>query len=718
MNAPSAIVLASASPRRAMLLRQIGIPFQVVKPALDERRHPDEPAEAYVRRLAVAKARTVDSPLPILAADTTVAVGERIFGKPAGRSAFFAMMNALAGRTHWVHTALALRWNGREAVAVAEAQVSFRSIDEDEMAAYWRTGEPADKAGGYGIQGIGGMFVREIRGGYDTVVGLPLAETERLLKSFGIDPWRWRETGSVPMHDVGGDAKHASPATQQRPSATRTIGDRAAREELLVDAATFETRVALMVDGQLRELDIERADQPSLVGNIYMGRVLRQVPGIQAVFVDVGLPRPAFLHLRDMPGDPPPSPHRQSQEAARLPRQGERVLVQVVKDPLNEKGARLAANIALSARHLVLQPFATGVGVSRRIDDEAERERLRGLVQEAAAEILGEGTAHGRYIVRTAAQGVGEEQLHSDLKFLEERWDLLLERWPASTSPALLLAELPLPMRVLRDLASSTLTAMIVNDDEAHQSTADYATQHAPALAGRVHRYQGDLPLFDSYDLETALSHATDKRVALPGGGFLVIEETAAMTTIDVNSGTATASTTEQQTALLTNLEAAHAIPPELRRRNIGGIIVVDFIDMADPSHQRQVLDGLRQAAAADPAPFRASDFSPLGLVEISRRRLRESLARQHGEPCQVCAGTGYARSAQSICYEILRAVQRRRHLDDGVLEYIVSARREVVDRLRNEEASHLAALRREAGRPIVLQVDANCRGPFELTTR
>lgn len=706
-----------------MLLRQIGIPFQVVKPALDERRHPDEPAVAYVRRLAVAKARSVDSPLPILAADTTVAVGERIFGKPADRSAFFAMMKALAGREHRVYTALALRWNGREAVAVAQAQVSFRSIDEDEMAAYWRTGEPADTAGGYGIQGIGGMFVREIHGGYDTVVGLPLAETERLLKSFGIDPWRWRETGSV-MHDVGGDAKHASPATRRRPAATRTIGNRAAREELLVDVATFETRVALMVDGQLCELHIERADQPSLVGNIYVGRVLRQVSGIQAVFMDVGLPRPAFLHLRDMPGDPPPSPHRQSQEAARLPRQGERVLVQVVKDPLNEKGARLAANIALSARHLVLQPFATGVGVSRRIDDEAERERLRGLVHDAAAEILGEGTAHGRYIVRTGAQGVREEQLHSDLKFLEERWDFLLERWPASASPALLLAELPLPMRVLRDLASSTLTAMIVNDDDAHQSSADYAAGHVPALAGRVHRYRGEVPLFDSYDLETTLSHATDRRVSLPGGGCLIIEETSAMTTIDVNSGTATASsngvrkTTEQETALLTNLEAAHAIPPELRRRNIGGIIVVDFIDMTDPSHQRQVLDGLRQAAAADPAPFRASDFSPLGLVEISRRRLRESLTRQHGEPCQVCAGTGYARSAQSICYEIFRAVQRRRHLDDGALEYVVRARQEVVDRLRNEEASHLAALRREAGRPIVLQVDANCRDQFELTTR
>ena len=700
-----------------MLLRQIGIPFQVVRPALDERRHPDEPAVAYVQRLAVAKARSVDSPLPILAADTTVAVGEQIFGKPADRSAFFTMMKALAGREHWVYTALALRWNGREAVAVAQAQVSFRSIDEDEMAAYWRTGEPGDKAGGYGIQGIGGMFVREIRGGYDTVVGLPLAETERLLKSFGIDPWRWRDTGSV-MHDVGGDAKHANPATRQRPAATRTIGDRAAREELLVDVATFETRVALMVDGQLCELHIERADQPSLVGNIYVGRVLRQVPGIQAVFMDVGLPRPAFLHLRDMPGDPPPSPHRQSQEAARLPRLGERVLVQVVKDPLNEKGARLAANIALSARHLVLQPFATGVGVSRRIDDEAERERLRGLVHDAAANVLGEGIAHGRYIVRTAAQGVREEQLHSDLKFLEERWDFLLERWPASASPALLLAELPLPMRVLRDLASSTLTAMIVNDDDAHRSIIDYAAGHVPALAGHVHRYRGDVPLFDSYDLETILSHATDRRVALPGGGCLIIEETSAMTTIDVNSGTATASTTEQQTALLTNLEAAHAIPPELRRRNIGGIIVVDFIDMTDPSHQRQVLDGLRQAAGPDPAPFRASDFSPLGLVEISRRRLRESLARQHGERCQVCAGTGYAKSTQSICYEIFRAVQRRRHLDDGVLEYVVRARQEVVDRLRNEEASHLAALRREAGRPIVLQVDANCRDQFELTTR
>ena len=787
-----------------MLLRQIGIPFQVVQPAVDERRHPEEPAAAYVRRLAVAKARRVDSPLPVLAADTTVAVGDRVFGKPAHRADFFAMMKMLADREHRVHTAVALRWKDREAVVVAEARVMFRAIDEDEMAAYWRTGEPADKAGGYGIQGIGGMFVREIHGGYDTVVGLPLAETERLLRSFGVDTWGWREPSAgvareravregaplarkepsagaareravregaplarkepsagaareraasegqppagcatfssgnrinaqprrrrsriwqhaleatpsrqAPHHPKGGPGGEA-PETDQPPNPPDT--------ELLIDAAPFQTRVALLADGQLRELHVENADQPSLVGNLYVGRVLRLVPGIDAAFVDIGLPRPGFLHARDVRAAGTPSAHQRPPAIASLLHQGQQMLVQVIKDPLNDKGARLSTDIALSARHLVLQPFATGVRVSRRITDQGERARLEGIVRNGAPVATGDA---GRYIVRTAARGASEEHLRADVKLLQARWALVRERWPARAAPALVLADLPLPVRALRDIAPPTPKAIVVNNDDAYRRIADYAARQAPALAARLRRYQGAMPLFDAYDLETPLRRLAERRVALPSGGCMLIEETAAMTTIDVNSGTASSNraatvrdAAERGTALRTNLEAARAIPLELRRRNIGGIIVVDFIDMANRSHQQQVLAALRHAASADPTPFRASDFSPLGLVEISRRRLRESWARQHREPCRVCAGTGHVKSAQSICHEIFRAVRRRRHLDDGALQYVVYARREVIDRLLDEEASHLATVGRDAGRAIVLQVDAKGGDGFELLAR
>ena len=490
-----------------------------------------------------------------------------------------------------------------------------------------------------------------------------------------------------------------------------------AREELLVDVASFETRIALVADGQLRALHIERADAPSLVGNLYIGKVLRVVPSIQAAFVDVGLPRAGFLHVRDMhqAGPARGGPRDEEADIADLLHQDQRLLVQIIKDPLNEKGVRLATDVALSARYLVLRPFAKGVGVSRLIDDEAERQRLKNLVEslrQSAVDQCG-------VIVRTAARTVGEERLGADMDLLRSRWAIAQERCrDAGAGTTLVLEELPATVRAVRDLATSTLTAIVVNDDLAHRQLADYVERTMPAFAGRIRRYRGASPLFDAYDLEAAILRATARRVALPGGGCLLIEETAAMTTIDVNSGSAEATGKAEETVLRTNLQAADVIPLELRRRNIGGIVVVDFIDMTNPAHQKEVLLALRQAAAADPAPFRASGFSPLGLVEISRRRVRDSLARQISERCPVCAGSGRAKSAQSVCFEIFRAVQRRQHIDDDASEYVVYAGPAVVERLLGEEAPHLAAVGRQAGRPITLQVEPSYRDEFDLLSR
>ena len=719
-----------------MLLRQVGIPFRQRPAAVDEQRRAGEPPAVYVRRMATTKARAVKSDLPILAADTTVVAGERVFGKPSDRTDFFATMRHLADSEHRVLTAVALRWRDREDIAVAQARVSLRAIDENEMAAYWETGEPADKAGGYAIQGVGALFVRELHGGYDTVVGLPLAETERLLRSFGIDSWRWRAAfPSMAEHAAAGkagarEAKVQPSTTRPRPppapqaqashpcasarTANASPAKKPPRQELLIDVTTFETRAALTADGALRDLFVERSDTPSLIGNLYLGKVLRIVPSIQAAFVDIGLPRAGFLHVRNMRRESVAPASTPTPDISALLHQEQRLLVQVVKDPIKQKGVRLSANPALTGRHLVLQPLAATVTVSRRMVDEAERTRLKALVEtlrENAGESMG-------YIVRTAARDADAERLAADMAMLRRRWALAQQAWrDAGQGPALISADVSAPVRALRELAPLTTAAVVVNDDEAHRALADYAARHMPALASRIRRYRGAVPLFDAYDLETALERASDQRVALPSGGRLLIDETAAMTTIDVDSGSTSPTSRPEDTTLRTNLEAARAIPLELRRRNIGGIVVVDFIDMKDSAHQHQVLALLRDAAADDPAPLSVSAFSPLGLVELSRRRRRDSLASQYDAPCSCCAGSGRAKSVQTVCFEILRAVRRQQHIDDRK-EYVLRAGQAVIDRLRHEDAPHLAVVSRQAACAVALQVESSYRDEFDLSPR
>ena len=497
-----------------------------------------------------------------------------------------------------------------------------------------------------------------------------------------------------------------------------------AKTEILIDVNTFETRVALLGDGHLVEVHLQRpkpsrhgvADNPagySLTGNIYRGRVERVVPGVQAAFVDIGLSRPGFLHVRDLAGGRAGAEGK-SPEIAALVHPGQRLLVQVGKDPMNGKGTRLTANLALAERHLVLLPLDARIGVSRRIRDDSERNRLKTLV-EAIRDDLGQ--SHG-CVVRTVGETANADQLRADWLFLDRLWRHVENRGKTATRPGLVFEELPLPIRTVRDLADSSLEAIVVNDDVVFRRVADYVARQLPEWRDRVHRYHGTAPLFETRGVDAAIESALDRRAPLPSGGHLIVESTEAMTVIDVNSGSELASTSIAETALKTNLEAARAIPRQLRLRNIGGIVVVDFIDMEQPAHRDEVLAALVAAANGDPARFQASGFSPLGLVEISRRRTRESLLRQLCEPCAACDGRSFVKSVQSVCCDILRSVRNRGRRSRN-LDCTVHAAEDVVRRLEGEDASHLAAVADQTGRPVRLRAEPGYRtDEYELVAR
>ena len=503
-------------------------------------------------------------------------------------------------------------------------------------------------------------------------------------------------------------------------------------EEILVDVNPFETRVALLVDGALREVHVERPSDCSLRGNLYRGRVNRVVGGVQAAFVDIGVGRPGFLHVRDLhgvreaPGSTPP-------DISKLVRPGQSLLVQVAKDPLNGKGLRLTTNVTLAARTVVLLPFETRIAVAARIVDEDERSRLVDLVTRARDDA---GKRHG-YIARTACQTATEDQVRSEIEDLDRLWGRVSRRYgelagamdaaadsgdgaSRAVNESLVHRELPAPTRIVRDLAGPATRAIVVNHADTLHRIADYIDGASPELADRVTHYEGRTPLFEARGLEAAIDRALEKRVRLPSGGSLVIEQTEAMTTIDVNSGSDFSSTDLESTAFRTNAEAAREIPAQLRLRNIGGIIVVDFIDMVDDDHRRRVMDALIDAASGDPARFRAAGFSELGLVEISRRRTHASLQQQLCDPCGACSGRAFAKSPQSACHDIFRALSKRAARDSaGVQEYLVRASQRVVDRLLDEEASYLATLERDLERPIRLQVEPGYTSDqFDLVAR
>ncbi|MGX5673296.1 ribonuclease G [Thermomonas fusca] len=483
-------------------------------------------------------------------------------------------------------------------------------------------------------------------------------------------------------------------------------------EELLVNVTPRETRVAVVENGMLQELHIERGSQRGVVGNVYKGKVQRVMPGMQAAFVDIGLERAAFLHANDIfrsapldavaGDDAPAAPPPQMQiPIADLLRDGAEVVVQVVKDPIGSKGARLTTQISIPSRYLVLLPRSKVVGISARIEDEAERARLKTLM----AELTAGGAGHG-YIVRTNAEGQPAEALAEDIAYLGRVWELIERNAAEAKVGSRVYEDLSLPLRAVRDLIRRDVDKVKVDSRETCERLREFAARYMPALADKVEHYTGARPVFDMYGVEDEIQHALEKEVPLKSGGYLVIDQTEAMTTVDVNTGSFLGQRNLEETVYRTNLEAAQAVARQLRLRNLGGIIIIDFIDMHDAEHRRQVLRTLEKSLAKDHAKTTVYDFSPLGLVEMTRKRTVESLERQLCEPCHECGGRGMLKTAETVTYEIFREIVRAvRQFDAARLLVIASP--SVVARITDEESNAVAELEEFIGKSIRFQADA-----------
>ena len=471
------------------------------------------------------------------------------------------------------------------------------------------------------------------------------------------------------------------------------------RHEILLNFTPLETRVAVVEQGMLQEILIERATHRGLVGNVYLGQVVRVLPGMQACFVDIGLDRSAFLHTKDFPS----SQEAHERSIQQLVTEGQSLLVQVIKDPIGSKGARLTAEVSLPARHLVLMPFATHVGISQRIDDEATREHLKTI----AVEALKAQNLECGVIIRTAGDGQTTDDLEEDLVYLKRVWDNILKEQQTAKAPALLFEELPLTHRMIRDQIRRETDRVFIDSLETYTKLSQFASKFMPELSHLIQHYQGDRPIFDLYQIEDEIEKALSRQVELKSGAYLVVDQTEAMTTIDVNTGRFVGAHTLEQTVFRTNLEAAVAIGRQLRLRNLGGMVVIDFIDMDDDEHRRQVLRTLERSLDEDPVKTRVIGFNDLGLVVLTRKRSRESLSDLLQEPCPHCHGTGQMKTAETVCYEIFRAVMREYRAYSAEMTTVIAAPT-VIDRLIDEESEALADLEAFIHRPIRLQVDGN----------
>lgn len=469
--------------------------------------------------------------------------------------------------------------------------------------------------------------------------------------------------------------------------------------EILVNITPQETRVAVMEQGAVQELHIERTSNCGIVGNIYNGRVSRVLPGMQSAFIDIGLDRAAFLHVADIwrlrqNGD-------DDKPIERLLHEGESILVQVIKNPIGTKGARLSTQISIAGRLLVYLPQESHIGISQRIESETERELLREKLQQMLP-----ANEKGGYIVRTMAETASERDLRTDIEYLHKLWHSIQGKSSAVTTPALLYQDLTLGYRVLRDFVDDDTARILVDSRETFQKIIAFAQDYMVNVVKRVDHYAGERPLFDLYGVEDEIEKSLAKRVNLKSGGYLIIDQTEALTTVDVNTGGFIGIRSFDDTIFKTNLEAAQVIARQLRLRNLGGIIIIDFIDMENEGHKNAVLTEFRKALTKDRTRMTVSGFTALGLVEMTRKRTRESLAHILCEPCPTCQGRGEVRTAQTMCYEILRELLRESRQFDA-REFRILASQQVIDLFLDEESQSLAQLSDFIAKPISLQVEA-----------
>ncbi len=479
--------------------------------------------------------------------------------------------------------------------------------------------------------------------------------------------------------------------------------------EILINISPREARAALVENGVLQEIFLERANKRGLISNIYKGRVSRVLPGMQAAFVDIGLERTAFLHASDIVhpavgenGSPDqPVDEGRTPDIQTLVSEGGEILVQVLKDPLGTKGARLTTFITIPSRYLVYMPKGRGIGISARIEDEAERQRLR-----EAASLFVRPDEPGGYIVRTAAEGATPDALRADMMFLQKLWSVLSEKAAAARPGNLVHEDLPLPVRVMRDVVSSGIEHVGVDQPETYQRMIEFARTFMPEMTERIELYRGERPIFDLYGVEDEIQKSLERKVPLKSGGHLIFDQTESMTTIDVNTGAYVGQRSLEETIFRTNLEAAVAIARQLRLRNLGGIIIIDFIDMEEEEHRKQVLQALEKSLAADHAKNHISSVSPLGLVEMTRKRTRESLEHMLCSACPTCEGRGFVKTTETVCYEIFREILRQSR-QFQFQELMVLAHQDVIERLLDEESAALAELEVHTGKPIRLQTEA-----------
>jgi ribonuclease G len=470
-------------------------------------------------------------------------------------------------------------------------------------------------------------------------------------------------------------------------------------DEILINVTPQETRVAVMQQGIVQQLHIERGSHLGIVSNVYVGRVKRVLPGMQSAFIDIGLERSAFLHVADIWEN-----HNNSDAAKPIEKmlyEGQSLLVQVIKDSIGSKGARLSTQISIAGRLLVFLPQESHIGVSQRIENEAERELLRTKLQQLLPE-----NSSGGYIIRTMAETATDKEFLADMEYLNKLWIKLQEQAKISSAPFLLYQELNISLCVLRDFVNEGTTRILVDSSETYQRMAAFAQDYISSAVSRLEHYVGERPLFELYGVEDEIERALSRRVNLKSGGYIIIDQTEALTTVDVNTGGFVGSRNFDDTIFKTNLDAAQVIARQLRLRNLGGIIICDFIDMNNQEHRDAVLEEFKKSLANDHTRITVNGFSALGLVEMTRKRTRESLAHILCESCPTCKGRGEVKTAQTICYEIVREITREAR-QFNAREYRILASQLVIDLFLDEESQSLAQLSDLIGKPVSLQVES-----------
>ena len=479
-----------------------------------------------------------------------------------------------------------------------------------------------------------------------------------------------------------------------------------ANQDILINWSPQETRVAVIENGAVQELHIERALERGLVSNVYLGKVVRVLPGMQSAFIDIGMERAAFLHVADLHGG---GYHVGRADAAALvpiERQvfeGQSLVVQVIKDPIGSKGARLSTQISIAGRLLVFLPQDTHIGISQKIGSHEARELLRSRMQALTA--TSDGSSPGGFILRTNAEDASDTELGEDIAYQRKAWGAIRAKGLAQPAGSLLHEDLNLAQRVLRDFAHEATQTIRIDSQQQFDALCAFGSAYSPTSVGKLEHYKGERPILDLFGVEEEIVRALARRVDLKSGGYLIIDQTEALTTVDVNTGGFVGARNFDDTIFKTNLEAAGAIARQLRLRNLGGIIIVDFIDMVREEHQSSVLAEFRKQLSRDRTKVTVSGFTQLGLVEMTRKRTRESLAHVLCQPCPTCQGRGQVKTARSVCYDILREILREAR-QFNPKEFRVIANATVVEMLLDEESQHLAGLSDFVGKPISLSAE------------